>query len=303
MKHLLIATICVCVTSLAALAQSMFDKVNDFDGDGRADYAVTRNEGGLKIWHIWRSTAGYAVLQWGLADDTVTAGDFDGDSRTDVAVARLTFSNGLWAPTTYYLASSNGSLGIVDATAININGTRSLWTEDWDGDGKTDPGIFQHQQGGFLAYRASTTGEMRAIIMGWPQVRVGDLNGNNAAEVANYNSSTGEIIVTGTGVTRFGVPGDQWIVADLDGDNIGEIAIFRPSTGDWWWIRSSDSVMSAAHWGLNGDIPVPADYDGDSKSDLAVWRPGSPGVFWVFGSTAGVSAFAFGLPTDSVVTY
>jgi hypothetical protein len=58
MKTLLIAIVCILFSSFSVSAVSMFDKVNDFDGDGHADYAVTRNENGLKIWHIWRSTAG-----------------------------------------------------------------------------------------------------------------------------------------------------------------------------------------------------------------------------------------------------
>lgn len=88
MKYPLFGILFLFLASLTASAQSMFDKVNDFDGDGKADYAITRNENGQKIWHLLRSTAGYAGVAWGLPDDFVTAGDYDGDGKTDLAIYR-----------------------------------------------------------------------------------------------------------------------------------------------------------------------------------------------------------------------
>src|SRR5688572_21380806 len=73
-------------------AQSMFDKINDFDGDGRADFVVVRNEDGFMIWHISQSTAGYRRLHWGATStDFRAAGDYDGDGKTDAAIIRRIF--------------------------------------------------------------------------------------------------------------------------------------------------------------------------------------------------------------------
>jgi hypothetical protein len=307
MKTLLIAIVCILFSSFSVSAVSMFDKVNDFDGDGHADYAVTRNENGLKIWHIWRSTAGYLVVQWGVADDAVRAGDYDGDGRTDLAVARLTdYVNNRYYYTTFYLASGNGSVAAVTANAGDAIGSLALNNEDYDGDGKTDPGIFQWHSIGFLAYRSSITGTMNSAGMGWFQVKVGDLNGDNAADIAAYDITTQELTVVqgAVGRVRWGNGGDRWVPADFDGDNKGDIAIFRAGTGEWWWIRSSDSVVNVVRWGINGDTPVQADYDGDGKTDHAVYRPASPqSTYWVLGSGGQSSAFGFGISTDSAVTY
>lgn len=310
MKYPVVGLVFLLFSSLSVTAQSMFDKVNDFDGDGRADYAVTRNENGLKVWHLWRSTAGYHVMQWGIESDTVTAGDYDGDNRTDIAVTRVGFTgdtNQQWRITTYYVASTDGSFRMVELLTFNVVGASSVMNEDYDGDGKTDVGFFQWHAIGGITFRRSSDGTTGGISMNWFQVRVGDLVGNSAAEVVSTNPNTGETTIKnvaqgGEQTIRWGVGGDRFVAADFDGDNKGEIVIYR-GNGEWWTMRSSDSVVTVTRWGINGDTPVPADYDGDGKSDHAVYRPGSPSVFWVLGSTAGASAFGFGLSTDTVVTY
>lgn len=64
---LLLSLITVFIVPASSVgAQNMFRKVNDFDGDGRADYAVTRNENGYKYWYIWQTTEGFKVKHWGL---------------------------------------------------------------------------------------------------------------------------------------------------------------------------------------------------------------------------------------------
>jgi hypothetical protein len=139
--------------------------------------------------------------------------------------------------------------------------------------------------------------------MGWFQVRVGDVTGDNVADIASYDISTQSLSVAGRNI-RWGNGGDRWVAADFDGDNVGEIAIFRASTGEWWWIRSSDSVVNVVRWGIIGDTPVHADYDGDGKTDIAIYRPASPqSTYWVLGSGGQSSAFGFGVSTDAAVTY
>ena len=81
------AAVLIALTS-SVEAQNMFRKVNDFDGDGRADYAVTRNENGLKVWYMLQSTDGFKAFQFGLDTDEVSPGDYDGDGKTDIVVYR-----------------------------------------------------------------------------------------------------------------------------------------------------------------------------------------------------------------------
>ena len=132
-----LAAVLIALTS-GVSAQNMFRKINDFDGDGRADYAVMRTENGLKVWYVWQSTAGFAGVQWGLDFDTNVAGDYDGDGRTDFAVSRLEVQSNPFALFhRFYILQSGGGMGFKSFNRFNQVETRPM-PQDYDGDGKTD---------------------------------------------------------------------------------------------------------------------------------------------------------------------
>ncbi len=62
----------------------------DFDSDGQSDLAVFR--AAKSNWYLNRTTAGFAVTNWGLASDQLAPADYDGDAKTDLAV----FRDGVW---------------------------------------------------------------------------------------------------------------------------------------------------------------------------------------------------------------
>lgn len=315
MKKFFLGFVSLTIFAAAISAQTMFRKVNDFDGDGKADFAVTRAENFRKIWYIWQTTAGYKQIQWGLPADQNSTGDYDGDGRTDIAVARETPGD-TSSFTTYILNSQTNSVGI--RTVTNPFGTAFfIGPQDYDGDGKADPTVFRSEGNATaLFFRSSASGitgtaNMPSSLL----VRVGDLDGDGGAEAVTHLVPAGTPTETQwirnlrTNQLRsvmWGVPGDEPLPADFDGDGIGDLAVFRPNTGDWWWIRSSDNVVDLVHWGLSGDVPVPADYDGDGKTDHAVYRrapTNGSGVYYIYGSAAAARGFVWGIPADMVVRY
>jgi hypothetical protein len=296
---------------LSASAQNMFRKITDFDGDGKTDYVVTRNENGLKIWYVWQSTAGFKAIHWGIGSDTNAAGDYDGDGKTDFAVYRLpsTFPSSY----TFYILQSQTNTFSYQAFSVPAPLGDAPMQQDYDGDGKTDPAFWYFEFGlsSSMSIVLSSTHSLLAtqIPAGTVAIRIGDLDGDGRADKAYYTFpgnlvTTTNLVTNNSHSTQFGAANDSYVPADFDGDGIGDLTVWRNSDGTWWWLRSSDNVVNAATWGTSGDLPVAGDYDGDGKTDLAVYRRESPqSHYWIKGSSSGVSVFAWGISTDSPVRY
>ena len=286
----------------------MYRKVNDFDGDGKADFAVTRGEGAMKIWYILHANGTIRQVHWGLSSDTQASGDYDGDGKTDIAVSRLATSFPVKLDY-YILSSQNGSM-----LFRSVESMFPQWApiqQDYDGDGQTDPAITSSEVGRVI-FRRSTTGviEHRSFPAFEGSLRLGDMDGDGNSEIASYNPSSFIVSLTNPAsgnqrAIHFGVQGDRYVAADFDGDGKGDLTVFRPSTGHWWWIRSLDNVVNVVHWGISDDIPVPADYDGDGRTDQAVYRrsAGPNGIYYVNRSMNGFQAVTWGIPVDVPVGY
>ena len=121
---------------------------------------------------------------------------------------------------------------------------------DFDGDRKTDIGIFRASDGSWWYSRSSDN-----------QVRV----------------------------FSFGISTDILTPGDFTGDGKTDIAVFRPSTGFWFVQRSEDNSFFSFPFGTSGDIAAPADFDGDGRTDAAVFRPGSGKWFILNSGGSGTS--------------
>ena len=134
----------------------------DFDKDGKTDFLMVRNSGGVLTWYIRQSSNGALnATQWGVSGDRpqcITQPDFDGDGRTDIAVWRP--SNGTW----YILNSSDGSFV---ATPFGQSGDLAL-AADGDGDGKADLGVIRGVGGVYLWYGLlSSNGALKVVQWGF----------------------------------------------------------------------------------------------------------------------------------------
>jgi uncharacterized delta-60 repeat protein len=117
----------------------------DYDGDGRADFAVFRPSTG--DWYILRSSDGLVTsVNFGLGTDKLVQADYDGDLKTDIAVYR----DGNW----YILRSSdNGFVGIGWGLA-----TDKPVPGDYDGDGKFDVAVYRPSEGAWYVLKSADAG-------------------------------------------------------------------------------------------------------------------------------------------------
>ncbi len=279
--------------------------VLDFDGDGKTDYAVVRNNGVNLNWYLQRSTAGYFGQQWGTpaSNDQLVPEDYDGDNKWDLAVWRP------GSPATFFIFQSATST--VRQVPFGQTGDEPRITQDFDGDGKADPAVVRNVGGVLTWYILRSTLGFTSAAFGVGATDVamrGDYDGDHKADIVVYRFTTFTYYVLrssdgGVQAANFGTSADFRFPADFDGDGKTDYAVWRGvplgGVGTWYWLQSSDGAFRSLPFGSSGvDLPVPGDYDGDGKTDQAVWRPGTPSTFYVNRSNLGFIGFQFGTTGD-----
>ena len=263
----------------------------DFDGDGMADYSVTRPSD-YNWYQLTGANYNFGALQFGQPGDKVTPADYDGDGKTDFAIFRP--ATGDW----WYRKSTDG---LQYSIHWGQNGDIPL-SADYNGDGKSDFAVVRN----YAWWIANSSGQTLLFTnfgQAGDKPMVGDFDGDGKADPAVYRpsdgtwyyaASTNNYVHTGF---QWGIAEDIPVPADYDGDGKTDGAVFRPSEGNWYVLNSSNGTWIGLHFGLTGDKPIAADYDGDGKADIAVYRP-SDHYWYVLGTTAGFYGFPFGLDTD-----
>jgi hypothetical protein len=181
--------------------------------------------------------------------------------------------------------------------------TRRPTSMDFDGDGRSDLGVYRPSTGtGYFRLSGGTIAVYGGGLSDDIPVPA-DYDGDGTTDVAVFRPSTGFWFIqsssTGTRTSlQWGLPGDVPVPRDYDGDGKADIAVFRPSTGMWYVLQSSTGTPAFYQWGLPGDVPVPADYDGDGKTDLAVFRPSNGIWYIVYSSTGTRASIQWGLTGD-----
>jgi uncharacterized delta-60 repeat protein len=177
---------------------------------------------------------------------------------------------------------------------------------DFDGDGKSDVGIFRSLDGSWW-YQQSSNALVRVYSFGVDTDRLvpGDYTGDGKSDVAVFRTASGRWFILRSEDSSyfdfpFGTNGDIPVPSDFDGDGRTDAAVFRPASATWF-ISNSGGGTSIVQFGSAQDKPVPADYDGDGKADIAIFRP-SDGSWWYLRSTDNqFRVFRFGLGTDKAV--
>jgi uncharacterized delta-60 repeat protein len=224
----------------------------DFDGDGWADFAVSRNADGVRRnWYIAKNPSLLVFIntEWGLLTDKLVPADYDGDGKSDIAVWRP--SEGNW----YIVHSSNsqivtGHFGEPGDTPVPA---------DYDGDGRSDLCVFRdgvwyqmRSQQGFYSERFGLSSDKPVPA---------DYDGDGKTDIAVFRPSTGywylQRSTAGLTAMQFGMSTDEPVPADFDGDGKTDIAIHR---ADRWYLQESLSGFRVVQLGLPTDSPIHTAY-------------------------------------------
>ncbi len=274
--------------------------VVDFNGDGRTDYSIVRNQGGSLVWFTAiNGTTETRGTQFGAQNDVSVPEDYDGDGKDDIAVWRAGVQGFF-----YILQSSNNTFR---TEAFGQTGDHPTIVGDWDNDNKADVAVYRSAAaaGGqsFFYYRPSAQPGVNFNLIRWgtngdvPQR--GDFDGDGRQDAAVFRPSDliWYIVQSSNSQPRYerwGAASDRRVPADYDGDGKTDLAVFRD--GLWAVLQSSNNQQRYQQFGQSGDVPVPGDYNGDGRSDFALYRQG---VFYAAPSSGGsFTAVSFGVLTD-----
>ena len=219
-----------------------------------------------------------------------TVADFDGDGKTDLVVTRL-YPNLNYQKYWFVLNTSNNSFSATQwghSEPISQDFDIPV-LEDFDGDGKTDIGVFRKHfveppAPTYFYILRSSDATMQAIQWGSSRdfEMSQDYDGDSKADVAiARNISYGlvwYIFGSRAGYYIEFVSGgfNRPVKGDYDGDGKADIAAAGSDNSGRQFIyikRSSTGRESITQFGNgNVDYVVPGDYDGDKKTDIAVWR-------------------------------
>jgi len=264
---------------------------DDFDGDGKTDFAVFNDS--LGAWIAWLSGSGYAaagITGLGVRGTRAVSRDYDGDGRTDPAVYHDV--SGAWQ------VCLSGS-GYQSVLVVGLGGVgQTAIPADYDGDGLIDPAVYQ-AGGGLWRLWLSASGYVEFDMenmggIGWTAAPA-DYDGDQYTDPAVYNESAGtwRIWLSGSAYVEavasgWGGAGQIAAPADYDGDGKIDPAVYESATGKWrvWVSSGSYRENSVTGWGGAGQYAVPGDYDGDGKVDPVVYWE-SLGVWRIWASSFG----------------
>ncbi|HQU84655.1 MAG TPA: VCBS repeat-containing protein [Pyrinomonadaceae bacterium] len=227
-----------------------FDKPvpGDYDGDGKTDAAVFRNDGN---WYVLQSSTGslYA-LGFGFSTDIPISADYDGDGKTDIAVYRP--STGDWH---IWLMGPQQYRGIHWGISEDLP-----VPADFDGDGKTDLAVFRPSTGFWYYFRSSDAG-FGAVNWGRNNdIPIpADYDYDGKADIAVFRKAGGTwfILHSADGnytQAAFGQDGDLPMPIDSDGDGVLELGVYRPSAFTWY--SSGQPLLIWAQYGSAQTKPL-----------------------------------------------
>jgi subtilisin family serine protease len=174
----------------------------------------------------------------------------------------------------------NTTSNAADIAGFGFAGTTPV-VGDWNGDGRTDIGVYNKDGNNFLLRNTSAASGYDIIGLGWTGVGVtpvvGDWNGDGKEKVGVYDGNgTWALENTsapgGADIAGFGFPNTKPVVGDWNGDGKTEVGVYNIA-GNNFLLRNTSAASGYDIIGLGwtGVTPVAGDWNGDGKEKVGVY--------------------------------
>ena len=175
---------------------------------------------------------------------------------------------------------------------------------DWNGDRRTDVGVFRPRPGGNAFRLREPDGDVTRVKLGKPgdMPVTGDWNGNGVTDVGVWRRMTQTFLAAHRTSGRLreielGMIRDVPIAGDWNGDGRADVGVFSPGK-KLFRLRAADGSVTRFRFGAVGSTPVTGDWDGDGRTDVGTYA--TAGTSWAlrkrdgtvrnstFGGTGGI---------------
>lgn len=237
----------------------------DFDGDGKADFAVYRTSN--NNWYVFYSSqAGSIIVNFGSTyynPNLIDEADINGDGISEMILMTNPYDDNQAEIKVRYYSQQQGITIIsypYNFGSAALGGVKLISENYSNVSPQPEPSVY------FISTRNYTKHEYRRK---WIRVDT-DTGSNGIISALSLNFDTDV------------EPGFPHAIAGNFGGNVPEIshladfATFSPTDGGKWRIDYNGGGPGSPHiefWGLSGDYGISGDYDGDQKNDYMVWRP------------------------------
>ena len=268
--------------------------VGDFNGDGKADLAVTNGSANTVSILLGKGDGTFqAAVNYGAGSNpvSVAVGDFNGDGKADLAVANYVSNN-------VSVLLGNGDASFQPAVNYSVGSyPDSVAVGDFNGDGKADLVVANTNNEDMSVLLGNGDGTFQAAVnyaMGsnpW-SVAVGDFNGDGRADLAVANEGSNNVSI----LLGAAAPISPY---DFNGDGHPDVIWEEPKIG-WaqvWYLNcqpntscypplGAANVTRANPWNIVGI----GDFNGDGNPDVVWQDPASGAVqIWYLGGSGGVT--------------
>jgi len=289
--------------AIANPSSSDLPVVGDWDGDGKDEIGIYQPI--TKKWYLDYNGNGVwdagndKTYQFGGQGDLPVVGDWNGDGKTEIGNYK---GNGMFA------LDQNGN-GTWDGASVdkvfnfaiaNPSSSDLPVVGDWDGDGKTEIGIYGNviwmlDWNGNGIYDVTVSGTGSFVVPVFKRVSSIPIKaGNCIVSLNRVISPTGGAINVESQILAeivpdidetkfiFGGLGDKPITGDWNGDGKTEIGNYKGNgmfaldqNGNGTWDGASvDKVFNFAIANpSSSDLPVVGDWNGDGKDEIGIYQP------------------------------